>query len=135
MTVSLPENTMSIETPCLLFLDDAPDAPVAKVAQGIRDWRADLAVGQLRLAGCNADMGLPDLTLEAAKAAGCKTLVIGVANRGGVIRQHGKKALVQALEQGFDLASGLHNLLRDKEELAAVARAIGRRCKTCGRPA
>jgi uncharacterized NAD-dependent epimerase/dehydratase family protein len=131
MTVSLPENTISIETPCLLFLDDAPDAPVAKVAQGIRDWRADLAGGQLRLAGCNADMGLPDLTLEAAKAAGCKTLVIGVANRGGVISRHGKKALVQ----GFDLASGLHNLLRDEEELAAVARAIGRRCKTCGRPA
>ena len=34
--------------------------------------------------------------------------------------------LVEALEEGFDLASGLHNLLRDEEDLAAVARATGR---------
>ena len=34
--------------------------------------------------------------------------------------------LVAALEEGFDLASGLHNLLRDEEDLAAVARATGR---------
>ena len=34
--------------------------------------------------------------------------------------------LVTALEEGFDLASGLHNLLRNEEDLAAVARATGR---------
>ncbi len=76
--------------------------------------------------GCNADMGLPDMTLAEAKAAGCKTMVIGVANRGGVISPAWKKVLVAALEEGFDLASGLHNLLRDEEDLAAVARATGR---------
>jgi uncharacterized NAD-dependent epimerase/dehydratase family protein len=53
-------------------------------------------------------------------------MVIGVANRGGVISQAWKKVLVAALEEGFDLASGLHNLLRDEEDLAAVARATGR---------
>ena len=117
---------MSIQTPYLLFLGDAPDPLAAKVAQGIRDWRPEYAVGQLRLEGCKADMGLPDMTLAEAKAAGVKTVVIGVANRGGVIGQHWKKVLVQALEEGFDLASGLHNLLRDEEDLAAVARATGR---------
>jgi uncharacterized NAD-dependent epimerase/dehydratase family protein len=66
------------------------------------------------------------MTLAEAKAAGVKTMVIGVANRGGVIGQSWKKVLVQALEEGFDLASGLHNLLRDEEDLAAVARATGR---------
>jgi uncharacterized NAD-dependent epimerase/dehydratase family protein len=35
--------------------------------------------------------------------------------------------LIAALEEGFDLASGLHNLLRDEEDLAAVARATGRK--------
>lgn len=115
-----------IQTPYLLFLGDAPDALAAKVAQGIKDWRPEYAVGQFRLPGCKADMGLPDLTLAEAKAAGVKTLVIGVANRGGVISQVWKKVLVQALEEGFDLASGLHNLLRDEEDLAAVARATGR---------
>ena len=115
-----------IETPYLLFLGDAPDQLAAKVAQGIRDWRPDNAVGQLRLEGCKADVGLTDMTLAEAKAAGAKTLVIGVANRGGIISQTWKKVLVQALEEGFDLASGLHNLLRDEPELVAVAKATGR---------
>jgi uncharacterized NAD-dependent epimerase/dehydratase family protein len=115
-----------IQTPYLLFLGDAPDALAAKVAQGIKDWRPEYAVGQFRMDGCNADMGLPDMTLAEAKAAGCKTLVIGVANRGGVISQAWKKVLVMALEEGFDLASGLHNLLRDEPDLVAVAEACGR---------
>ena len=115
-----------IETPYLLFLGDAPDGLAAKVAQGIKDWRPDNAVGQYRMEGCKADLGLPDMTLAEAKAAGAKTVVIGVANRGGIISQAWKKVLVQALEEGFDLASGLHNLLRDEPDLAAVAEATGR---------
>ena len=115
-----------IETPYLLFLGDAPDHLAAKVAQGIRDWRPDNALGQFRMDGCRADVRLPDMDLAQAKAAGAKTLVIGVANRGGVISKDWKKVLVQALEEGFDLASGLHNLLRDEEDLVAVARATGR---------
>lgn len=115
-----------IETPYLLFLGDAPDQLATKVAQGIRDWRPEYAVGQLRLEGCKADLRLPDLTLAEAKALGVKTVVIGVANRGGVISQTWKKLLVEALEEGFDLASGLHNLLREEPDLAAVAKATGR---------
>lgn len=115
-----------IETPYLLFLGDAPDQLAAKVAQGIKDWRPENAVGQYRMPGCAADVGLTDMTLEEAKAAGAKTLVIGVANRGGVISQAWKDVLTQALIEGFDLASGLHNLLRDEADLVAVAESHGR---------
>ena len=115
-----------IKTPYLLFLGDAPDQLAAKVAQGIKDWRPENAVGQFRMDGCKADMGLADMTLEEAKAVGAKTLVIGVANRGGIISQEWKKVLVTALEEGFDLASGLHNLLREEADLVAVAEATGR---------
>ena len=115
-----------IKTPYLLFLGDAPDALAAKVAQGIKDWRPENAVGQFRMEGCKADLGLPDMGLAEARAAGAQTLVIGVANRGGVISPAWKKVLVAALEEGFDLASGLHNLLRDEADLAAVAKACGR---------
>lgn len=115
-----------IPTPYLLFLGDAPDALAAKVAQGIRDWRPENAVGQFRMPGCRADMKLPDMTLEQAKAAGAKTLVIGVANRGGVIAESWKTVLRQALDMGFDLASGLHNLLRDEPDLVAAAKLSGR---------
>ncbi len=115
-----------IQTPYLLFLGDAPDPLAAKVAQGIRDWRPEHAVAQYRMEGCNADMKLPDMSLVEAREAGAKTLVIGVANRGGVISQAWKKVLIMALEEGFDLASGLHNLLRDEPDLVAVAEACGR---------
>jgi len=115
-----------IKTPYLLFLGDAPDPLAAKVAQGIRDWRPENAIGQFRIEGCQADMRLPDMTLAEARAAGAETLVIGVANRGGVISPAWKKVLIAALEEGFDLASGLHNLLRDEPDLVAVAKATGR---------
>ncbi|MDF1727339.1 MAG: DUF1611 domain-containing protein [Sulfitobacter sp.] len=115
-----------IETPYLLFLGDAPDQLAAKVAQGIKDWRPDNAVGQFRMNGCKADLGLADMTLEQAKKAGAKTLVIGVANRGGVISQAWKEVLIEALQAGFDLASGLHNLLRDEADLVAAAEKNGR---------
>lgn len=115
-----------IQTPYLLFLGDAPDQLAAKVAQGIKDWRPQNAVGQYRMPGCGADVGIADMTLAQAKAAGAQTLVIGVANRGGVISAAWKQVLLQALALGFDLASGLHNLLRDEAELVAAARAHGR---------
>lgn len=116
-----------IETPYLLFLGDAPDQLAAKVAIGIKDWRPENAVGQYRMDGCKADLGLKDMDLAEAREAGAKTLVIGVANRGGVISQEWKKVLVTALEEGFDLASGLHNLLQDEPDLVAVAEATGRK--------
>ena len=116
-----------IEKPYLLFLGDAPDQLAAKVAQGINDWRPGHSVGQFRLPGCGADLGIADLSLTQAREAGAKTLVIGVANRGGVFSQAWKTVLLEALEMGFDLASGLHNLLRDDPDLAAAARANGRR--------
>lgn len=115
-----------IRTPYLLFLGDAPDQLAAKVAQGIRDWRPDNAVGQFRMEGCGADVGLTDMTLAEGRAAGAQTLVVGVANRGGVISPAWKAVLIQAMEMGYDLASGLHNLLRDEADLAEVAHRTGR---------
>lgn len=114
-----------IDTPYLLFLGDAPDMLAAKVAIGIRDWRPENAVGQISLPGCGADLGLTEMTLAEAKQAGAKTVVIGVANRGGMISQSWKDLLVQALEMGFDIASGLHNLLRDENDLVAAAQTHG----------
>ncbi len=115
-----------IETPYLLFLGDAPDQLSAKVAQGIKDWRPENAVGQFRMVGCKADVGLKDMNLEEAKEAGAKTLVIGVANRGGHISQSWKQVLIEALEMGYDLASGLHNLLGDEGDLVAASQVNGR---------
>jgi len=117
---------MNIQTPYLLFLGDAADPLAAKVAQGICDWRPENAVGQFRMENCNADLGLQDMTLEEAVKAGAKTLVVGVANRGGVISDAWIAILLEALERGMDLAAGLHNKLADVPVLAADAKRLGR---------
>lgn len=114
-----------LKQPYLLFLGDAPDALAAKVAQGIRDWRPEASVGQLRLPGCNADMKLTDMTIAEAKAAGAKTLVIGVANRGGLISDAWMEVLVEAMEAGMDIAAGLHTLLKDQPALVEAAERTG----------
>jgi len=96
-----------LKQPYLLFLGDAPDALSAKVAQGVKDWRPDASVGQLRLPGCNADMGLTEMTVAEAAAAGAKTLVIGVANPGGRISEPWIPVAAVALEAGMALEPGL----------------------------
>lgn len=110
-----------IRKPYLLFLGDAPDQLAAKVAQGIADWRPEHVVGQLRLDGCKADVGVLDLALNDAWEKGARTLVVGVANRGGVIPESWLDVLREALETGFDLANGQHNLLRDQDILRETA--------------
>lgn len=115
-----------IQAPYLLFLGDAPDLLAAKVAIGIRDWRPEAAVGQWRLPGCRVDLGLPEMTPEQAVAAGIKTLVVGVANRGGVIAPQWLEVLQTALHAGLDLASGLHQLLTEQPALVQAASAAGR---------
>jgi len=118
---------MSLAHPYLLFLGDAPDALAAKVAQGIKDWRPNDSVGQFRLPGCNADMKLPDMTVAEAAAAGAKTLVIGVANRGGIISDSWKAVLVEAMEARMDVAAGLHTLLNGQPDLVEAAERTGRK--------
>lgn len=125
---------MNIERPYLLFLGDARDDLAAKTAFGIRDWRPDWCVGQNRLNGCRTSLGLPDLTIEEAAAKGAKTLIVGVANRGGVIGGEWAETLYRALDLGLDIASGLHNPLDSVPGLADIARKRARRLIDVRRP-
>ena len=59
-----------IEAPYLIFLGSAHDQLAAKTGQGIVDWRPQNCIGQLRLPECQADLGLPDLSVAEAAAAG-----------------------------------------------------------------
>lgn len=117
---------MELKQPYLLFLGDAPDALAAKVAQGIKTWRPESCIGQFRLKDCHADCGLPDVSIDAAVKAGAKTLIIGVANRGGVISDEWISVLVDALAAGMDIAAGLHNKLTDIPALVESAKQHGR---------
>src|SRR3990172_370524 len=128
MVVSCGGGTsMNIERPYLLFLGDARDQLAAKTAQGIAHWRREWCVGQLRLPDCKADLGLKEMSIAEARAAGAKTVIIGVANRGGVFSEAWIEVLSEALERGMDLAAGLHNKLSDVPRLRETARRLGRR--------
>ena len=100
-----------IKHPYLLFLGDAHDQLAAKTADGVAYWRPDWCLGQIRLDGCQADLGLNDLTIEEAVDKGAKTLIIGVANRGGIIPDTWETPLIHALELGLDIASRPHTHL------------------------
>ncbi len=117
----------TIDKPYLLFLGDAPDQLAAKTAAGVAHWRPADCLGQLRLPGCKADLGLADLTIEQAAARGVRTLIVGVANRGGHFSQQWIATLEAALAAGMDIASGLHGRLSSVPELAASAARHGRR--------
>jgi uncharacterized NAD-dependent epimerase/dehydratase family protein len=117
---------VTLRTPYLLFIGDAPDQLAAKTAAGIAFWRPDISRGQFRLPGCKADLGLPDMTIEEAAAAGVKTVIVGTTNRGGVLGEGWEGLLVRALELGMDLASGLHHRLSDIPVLRETAARCGR---------
>ncbi|MCB2102214.1 MAG: DUF1611 domain-containing protein [Rhodobacterales bacterium] len=117
---------MKLERPYVLFLGDAPDNLAAKLANGIVQWRRDWCIGQIRLDSCQAQLDLPVLSVEEAVAQGAKTLVIGVANAGGLIAESWLPTLRTALESGLDLASGMHQRLSDVPVLAAAADFHGR---------
>jgi uncharacterized NAD-dependent epimerase/dehydratase family protein len=117
---------VSIANPYLMFLGDAADQLAAKTANGVAKWRPEWCLGQLRFAGCKADVGLPDMTLEEGAAAGAKTLVVGVVNQGGYLPDTWISSLETALDLGMDIASGLHMRLTDLPGVAAKAEKLGR---------
>ena len=118
---------MDIPHPYLMFLGDVQDQLGAKTAQGIVDWRPDWCLGQLRLNGCKADLGIPDMTIAEAAARGAKTMVVGVVNAGGVLPEHWTSAIVQAIEAGMEVASGLHTRLESVPAIQEAAAKHGRR--------
>lgn len=117
---------MDIKRPYLMFLGDVADALAAKTAHGIADWRPDWCLGQLRLPGCQADLGIPDLTVAEAGRGGARTMIIGVANAGGRLPEHWVPTILEALENGLDVASGLHVRLTGIPAVAEAARRNGR---------
>jgi uncharacterized NAD-dependent epimerase/dehydratase family protein len=118
---------MEIARPYLLFLGDVHDQLAAKTAHGIVDWRPDWCVGQLRLNGCKADCGLPDLTIAEAARKGAKTMVVGVVNPGGTLPDQWVGSIIEALDSGLDVATGLHRRLAAIPAIADVAELKGRK--------
>ncbi|HEX8233655.1 MAG TPA: DUF1611 domain-containing protein [Caulobacteraceae bacterium] len=118
-----PPATQSLDLPqpYLLFLGDTTEAGYAKTALGLRDWAEERCVGEFALPSATVSTGLPRLSPADAAARGARALVIGVANTGGVIAPEWIPTLVEALEAGLDIVSGMHARLEEVPELCAAA--------------
>ena len=117
---------MEIRRPYLLFIGEAQDQLAAKTANGVKVWRPDWCLGQFRLPGCKVDLKVPDMTIEEAAKAGVKTILLGVANRGGFIPETWITELAKGLELGMDIASGLHTKITEIPALRDTAKRLGR---------
>ncbi|UYB52010.1 DUF1611 domain-containing protein [Xanthomonas sp. AM6] len=124
--VSSPPAVKALPGPHLLFLGDVTEPGYAKTAFGLRDWAPERCVGEFACAGATVSAGLPWLTPAEAAARGARSMVIGVANAGGVIPQGWVDSIVQALEAGLDIVSGMHVRMGEIERLRETAAALGR---------
>lgn len=116
---------VEIKAPYLLFLGDEPNATHAKTAIGIAHWRPEFCVAQLRLPGCGADLGVPDMTPAEAAAAGARSMIWGVAGVGGLIPPHWIDTLFAAVSAGLDIVAGTHASLSEIPGLADAAAKSG----------
>ena len=122
----MPE-VMDLPHPYLLFLGDTTQQGYAKTAFGLRDWAGERCVGEWSCAGATVSADLPRLTPKEARARGARAMVIGVANSGGVIGESWMPSLIEALESGLDIISGMHTKLNATPLLKSVAERCGRR--------
>ncbi len=122
-----PQVLKVLPGPHLLFLGDITEPSYAKTAFGLRDWAPERCVGEFGCEGGTVTAGLPKLTPAEAAAQGARSMVIGVANPGGTIPDAWLGPMLQAIEAGLDIISGMHVRMGEIERLRDAATRSGRR--------
>jgi uncharacterized NAD-dependent epimerase/dehydratase family protein len=116
-----------IPQPYLLYLGNETDELSVKTSRGLAQWRPQLCVGQYRGPASTVSLNLPDLSFSQAVQRGAKTLILGVANHGGMMNTAIIADVIAALSAGLDVASGLHSRLRDEPSIAGTASKLCRK--------
>jgi uncharacterized NAD-dependent epimerase/dehydratase family protein len=118
---------LELPYPYLIFLGDTREPLFAKTAFGLADWARERCIGEWSCGDTHVTTGLPRVSPRQAREKGARSLVIGVANYGGVIQENWMPTLLEALEAGLDLIGGMHAKLHDIEPLRTQAARLGRR--------
>ncbi|MFT6000976.1 MAG: putative NAD-dependent epimerase/dehydratase family protein [Neolewinella sp.] len=131
-----------IDGKAIVFCEGAFNTPNGKTAHGLVrfTYRYDvLGVIDSRYAGKDAGMvldgkpnGIPifgDLAAAMAETADVDYLVVGLAPDGGRLPASARATMLQALESGLHLDSGLHDFLSNDPTLAQKAKQKGRRIR------
>jgi uncharacterized NAD-dependent epimerase/dehydratase family protein len=114
-----------IPPPFLLYLGHSADPLAVKTSRGVATFRREDCLGEFRHDDCPLTLGLPRLGMAEAVAAGARTLILGIAGAGGRIGADLIEDAAAALQAGLNVASGLHERLRDQPRLAELARQRG----------
>jgi len=118
----------------LILTEGRTDRYDAKAAVGIIRYRGAEVVGLLDSENVGKDIepllgvgkGVPVVAdVASALALGPRTFVIGIAPRGGAFPAEWRRHVLDALEAGLDVVSGLHDFLGDDAEFAEVAARTG----------
>lgn len=115
-----------IASPYLLYLGHSNDHVGIKTSRGLAAFRPDECVGEFRHDDCGLTLDLPRLSFAEAVARGARTLVLGIANAGGKLGADLVDDAEAALAAGLDIASGLHQRLKDEPRLVEAAKRYGR---------
>jgi D-glutamate N-acetyltransferase len=117
----------------IVILTDGRTTPTsAKTASCVVRYKTDEVVALLdttqpgRTAGELLGVGgsIP-VVAHLADAPGANTLLIGIAPSGGKLPAPWRKILLEAIDRGMNLVSGLHDFLSNDPELAAAAAKKG----------
>lgn len=114
-----------IPAPYLLYLGHSHDPIGIKTSRGVAAFRPEHCIGEFRYDDCPLTLGLPRFGIAEGAAAGARTLVLGIANSGGVMDEDLIDDAVAALQAGMNVAAGLHRRLRDVPRLATLAKERG----------
>lgn len=117
---------MNITPPYVLFIGDAVDPLSIKMARSAADWCPERCVGEFTLPGCSVTTGLNNKSIAEAAESGAKSFVLGFANSGGTLDLKWVPSILEALDAGMDIISGLHDKLSDIEAIAAKAKSLNR---------
>jgi uncharacterized NAD-dependent epimerase/dehydratase family protein len=114
-----------IPGPFLLYLGHSTDEVGIKTSRGLATFRRDDCVGEWRHDDCPLTLGLPRMGVAEARAAGARTLVLGIANAGGTMGEALVQDALAAIAAGMHVASGLHQRLREVPALVQAAETAG----------
>lgn len=115
---------MQIKPPYLLFLGSDKDPLTIKTSQGIAYWRPELCMGEIAYPE-GPILGLEKLSISEAATRGAKTFILGLVNNGGGISDGWLPYILEALDAGLDVASGLHDRLADIPAVKEAAQRNG----------
>lgn len=117
---------MVLTPPYLLFIGNATDPLSIKMAKSVADWNPEACIGEYRLPGCEVTTGCPSVTIDEAVDAGANTFVLGFANSGGFIDEAWIPTIVEAIEAGMHVVSGLHDKLTSIPAVVEAAQRCDR---------